>query len=235
LIISSVSDIMDIKILWKILDSDGRMSIRVNVFYDLSGRYDMGKVNIKPVGDRAVLLEFGDQINEEINRMVMQAAGRIGRAGITGLQEMVPAFASLLICYDPLVTDYRELAEQIDPLVSGITAGTVQTGRLVEIPVCYGGIYGEDLAFVARHAGLSEEEVIRIHSGRDYRIYMLGFLPGFPYLGGMDERIFTPRLCQSADENSGRLCGNRRRTDRNLSDGISGRLAADWQDTVKAV
>lgn len=71
---------MDIKILWKILDSDGRMSIRVNVFYDLSGRYAMGKVNIKPVGDRAVLLEFGDQINEEINRMVMQAAGRI-RAG----------------------------------------------------------------------------------------------------------------------------------------------------------
>lgn len=154
----------------------------------------MGKVNIKPVGDRAVLLEFGDQINEEINRMVMQAAGRIGRAGIAGLQEMVPAFASLLICYDPLATDYRKLAEQIDPLVSGITAGTVQTGRLVEIPVCYGGIYGEDLAFVARHAGLSEEEVIRIHSGRDYRIYMLGFLPGFPYLGGLDERIFTPRL-----------------------------------------
>ena len=67
-------------------------------------------------------------------------------------------------------------------------------GRLVEIPVCYGGDFGEDLGFVAAHGGLTEEEVIRIHSGRDYRIYMLGFLPGFPYLGGLDSRLFTPRL-----------------------------------------
>lgn len=151
-------------------------------------------MKLKPVGDKAVLLEFGDQIDETVNQLVMQAGRRIEAAAIDGVQEMVPAFTSLLVCYDPLVTDNQKLADQIYPLVSGIEAGTAQTGRVVEIPVCYGGIYGEDLAFVAEHAGLSEEEVVKIHSGRDYRIYMLGFLPGFPYLGGMDERIFTPRL-----------------------------------------
>ena len=67
-------------------------------------------------------------------------------------------------------------------------------GRLVTIPVCYGGDFGPDLPFVAKHAGLTEAEVIALHTGREYRIYMLGFLPGFPYLGGLDERLFTPRL-----------------------------------------
>ena len=75
-----------------------------------------------------------------------------------------------------------------------LSASSVRSGRIVEIPVCYGGAYGEDLPFVARHAGLSEQEVITLHSAQPYRIYMLGFLPGFPYLGGLDERLHTPRL-----------------------------------------
>ena len=150
------------------------------------------EIKRKPVGDRAVLLEFGSRIEEAVNCRVMSWERRIRRAGIEGIVELVPAFTSLLVCYDPLVTDYRRVSEAVQRLETGMEQDEQTAGKLVEIPVCYGGAFGEDLSFVAEHAGLTEEEVIGIHSGRDYRIYMLGFLPGFPYLGGLDERIATP-------------------------------------------
>lgn len=116
-------------------------------------------------------------------------------AAIPGVVETVPAFASLLIFYDPLVTEYDAVAAAVQKLAQAPDSDTAaEEGRLVEIPVCYGGAFGPDLPFVAEHAGLTETEVIRLHAGRDYPIYMLGFLPGFPYLGGLDERLFTPRL-----------------------------------------
>ena len=109
--------------------------------------------------------------------------------------ETVPAFASLLITYDPLVTEYDTIADAVKKLADADGADAAAgEGRLVTIPVCYGGDFGPDLPFVAQHAGLTEEEVIALHAGREYQIYMLGFLPGFPYLGGLDERLFTPRL-----------------------------------------
>ena len=99
------------------------------------------------------------------------------------------------VTYDPLVTDYDAVAAAMQKLADVPDAdSTAENGKLVTIPVCYGGEFGPDLPFVARHAGLTEQEVIALHTGRDYRIYMLGFLPGFPYLGGLDERLFTPRL-----------------------------------------
>ena len=89
-------------------------------------------------------------------------------------------------------------SEQLKKELSGISveesAGQETPHHVVEIPVCYGGSYGEDLKDVAAHAGLTEEEVIKLHSSVDYNIYMLGFLPGFPYLGGLDPKLFTPRL-----------------------------------------
>ena len=97
--------------------------------------------------------------------------------------------------YDPLVTEYDAVAAAVQNLAQAPDSDTAAgEGRLVEIPVCYGGTFGPDLPFVAEHAGLTEKEVIELHAGREYRIYMLGFLPGFPYLGGLDERLFTPRL-----------------------------------------
>ena len=110
------------------------------------------------------------------------------------MEETIPAYASLLVKYDPFLTDYAALCDRLRALEKRLSASVVQTGKIVEIPVCYGGVYGEDLPFVAKHAGLSEKEVVALHSGQPYRIYMLGFLPGFPYLGGLNERLHTPRL-----------------------------------------
>ena len=151
------------------------------------------EIDIRPAGACGALAVLGDQICETTGARVAALDHAVCRARIAGVTETVPAFASLLVRYDPLRTDFDAVSQALSRLAGGIAAGNAQAGRTVEVPVCYGGAYGEDLPAVARHAGLSEEEVIRLHSGRTYRIYMLGFLPGFPYLGGLDERLFTPR------------------------------------------
>lgn len=150
---------------------------------------------IKPVGDCAVLVVFEQRIAPEIGEQVSMLNARITAAKIQGVIETVPAFASLMICFDPITTDHDAIAEAIRKIASEKLMQTQkESGNLVEIPVCYGGAYGPDLEFVAKHAGMTPQEVISLHSAREYRIYMLGFLPGFPYLGGLDERLFTPRL-----------------------------------------
>lgn len=156
------------------------------------------EVVMKAVGDQAVLIKLGDSISEDINRRVMglNAAVRNAKQRERGILETVPAFHSLLIRYDPLITGYSDVFRLVQTLMKQEKQDSGGRGRRVEIPVCYGGVYGEDLAYVAEHAGLSVKEAVDIHCGRDYRIYMLGFLPGFPYLGGLDERIFTPRLSE---------------------------------------
>ena len=152
------------------------------------------EIDIRPIGACGALAVLGSRISETTGAGVAALEQAVQRAHLPGVTETVPAFASLLVRYDPLRTDYDGVSAALRSLAAEITAGSAQTGRMVDIPVCYGGAYGEDLPDVARHAGLTEEEVIRLHSGRTYRIYMLGFLPGFPYLGGLDERLFTPRL-----------------------------------------
>lgn len=150
---------------------------------------------VHPVGDCAMLAVFEQRIAPEIGTAVAALNTRLLAAAIPGVGETVPAFASLMVTYNPLITDYDTVAAAVQKLVDTADSGsTAEAGKLVIIPVCYGGEFGPDLPFVAQHAGLTEEEVIALHSGRDYRIYMLGFLPGFPYLGGLEERLFTPRL-----------------------------------------
>jgi len=148
-------------------------------------------MNFKPLGDSALLVSFGEAIDEEINDRVHALAGTIERASFEWLVEVVPAYSSLAVIYDPRLIDFEGVKRAIQALE--FSAEKFE-GRLVEIPVLYGGEHGPDLEFVAQYNGLTPEEVIEIHSRPVYRVYFLGFLPGFPYLGGMDERIATPRL-----------------------------------------
>lgn len=154
----------------------------------------MQNIKILTAGDSSLLVEFGSEISPEINRKITATVQMMREQHIEGVVDVIPAFCSLLINYDPRVISYQEIRERIGCLVKLETRTEEGGRRIIEIPVCYGGEYGPDIENIARNAGLSQEEVIKIHSSRDYLIYMLGFLPGFAYLGGLDERIHTPRL-----------------------------------------
>lgn len=154
----------------------------------------MQEIKILTAGDSSLLIEFGNEISPKINQKLTATVQLIKEQHIEGVVDMIPAFCSLLVNYDPRVIRYEELKERIKNLVKVDVKAQAGKKKVFEIPVCYGGEFGPDIENIAEHAGLSVEEVIEIHSSRDYLIYMLGFLPGFTYLGGLDERIHTPRL-----------------------------------------
>ncbi len=145
-------------------------------------------------GDSSVLIVFGDTISVETNQRISATVKLIREQRIEGIVDMIPTYVSLLINYNPLVISYERLRTRLESLLRIETKAEASGRRVFESPVCYGGEFGPDLKNIADHAGLSEEEVISIHTSCDYLIYMLGFLPGFCYLGGLDERIHTPRL-----------------------------------------
>ena len=153
------------------------------------------KPTISPVGDRAISIDFGQVIDPIINRHIRQTIERIKELQLDGIIELVPTYCALLVEYDAMLYSYSEICNIIEPtLEEGMTDTTNELVTVVEVPTVYGGEFGPDLSFVASHNHLSEDEVISIHSGTDYLVYMLGFIPGFTYLGGMDPRIATPRL-----------------------------------------
>lgn len=141
-------------------------------------------------GDRAVTLELGNAIDLELNRRVLALSRVI--SSLAGVIETVPTYRSLLVEFDPaLLTPDDIIAQASGSIGAAVAAGPA---RRVTLPTRYGGECGPDLAHVAEVHGLSANEVISLHVARDYPVYMLGFSPGFPYLGGLDERIATPRL-----------------------------------------
>lgn len=150
----------------------------------------MGTIRHYPLGDRAIVLSFGDHISEEVNTRIQKVVAYLDTWSKPGVEEYVPAYTTVTIYYDPLTVGYGELSESLADIINNIPDQQSHLDSKKEIPVYYNG---PDLAYVAQYSGLSIEEVIRIHCERGYLVYMIGFVPGFPYLGGMNSRIATPR------------------------------------------
>ena len=140
------------------------------------------------------MVELGDEISPDINRRIRDLVLAIERRHVAGVVDLVPTYRSLLVYCDPLRVSLAELQREIAGLERHLGETPLPPPKAAEIPTCYGGWLGPDLEFVASHCKLTSDEVVRIHTSADYLVYMMGFTPGFTYLGGMSERIATPRL-----------------------------------------
>ena len=159
--------------------------------------------SMEPVGETMLLLRFGERIDADLNARVHAAAETLRRVEMPGLLDVIPAYATLALHYDAAFwagrngePAWRHLAGTLSAVFATPPRGDASEGRVVEIPVCYGGAHGADLDAVAAHAGLGVDEVITRHTGADYRVAMLGFAPGFPYLLGLDPALHMPRRAQ---------------------------------------
>lgn len=145
-------------------------------------------------GDAAILIEFADEINDAVNDQVHAVAQFLRAQNHLPLLDLIPAYSSLLVCYDSARMDYSAISFYLHTTLQSPQAIQLAEPRLVEIPTTYGGDAGLDLPFVAQWSGLSEQAVIRLHSSVIYRVYFVGFAPGFAYLGSVPEQIAAPRL-----------------------------------------
>lgn len=160
------------------------------------------KPKIVPFGDSSALIQLGSEIDLKINRKVHALAERLAHSPINGIIETVPAYATLLVHYDPLTLSFAQIKNALQEKIVEVEESASrkprqphpERRRRVEVPVRYGGEHGIDLESVARHLHLSVEDVIRIHSETIYTVYMMGFTPGYPYLGKLDDALVMPRL-----------------------------------------
>lgn len=150
-------------------------------------------MSIVAAGDSAVFVEFEERIDEAVNARAIALAEAVQAASVPGVRDVVPTYRAVAVYFDPLRTDYGRLVDRIEHELRHPSASAAQARTPIRIPVCYGGDLGPDLPDVAAFAGLSEDEVVRVHSGGTYRVFMLGFVAGFAYLGTVDARIAMPR------------------------------------------
>ncbi|AXI10248.1 allophanate hydrolase [Oceanobacillus zhaokaii] len=149
---------------------------------------------IDAYGDMGLRIQLGATISKETNEKIRSLALCLEKEKIPGVIEWIPTYTAISISYDPYIITYDKLKNRIMKLQATMVSVKPPPAMVVHLPVCYGGEYGPDLETVANHNGISIEDVINLHADVDYLIYMMGFTPGFPYLGGMSEKIATPRL-----------------------------------------
>jgi len=146
------------------------------------------------MGDRGLLVEFGDEIIREINEKVRRMALVVQDDIREGIVEVVPTYRSLLIIYNPLLLPIEDLKKRLEQIEEGLQQAPLPEPKLTRIPAVYGGHYGPDLEEVAKYHQISPEKVIQLHCSKPYLIYMIGFMPGYPYMGELPEELVTPRL-----------------------------------------
>jgi len=151
-------------------------------------------MELHSAGENALIIYLGSEPSPAVSARVQAAAAAVGPVLGDDLVDLVPSYASLLIIYDALRTDHLSVAQRVRQAVAGVETGEQGEGRCVVLPVYYAPEAGADLESLAASSGLSTEEVIALHSGTEYRVYAIGFAPGFAYLGQVDERIAAPRL-----------------------------------------
>ncbi len=153
----------------------------------------MYRFDVLPAGDSALHVQLPERIDPQVNAYCVTLA-RIIRDRIgASIRDVLIGYCSVTVYFDPLALDARWLEYQLRGFAESIDDVEEDAGELVEVPVCYGGEYGPDLADVARFGSISEEEVIALHTARTYRVYLVGFIPGFSYLAEVDPRIGAPR------------------------------------------
>ena len=152
------------------------------------------KPRIVPLGDSFLLIQLGEEIDLAVNQRVHALAGLIEGSSMPGIIETVPAYVTLLVHYAPLVLSFKELQKYLRTKIALVEEITHRERRRIEIPVRYGGEYGIDLPSVAAKLQLQVEDVIHMHSETVYTVYMMGFTPGFPYMGKLPEALVLPRL-----------------------------------------
>lgn len=145
------------------------------------------------MGDRSFLVELGDTISPEVNRRVQQLMLQLQQAPLSGVLEIAPGYRSLLVVYDPLAIASGELKKRIAEAAAQQDIAGLPQPKLLTVPVFYGGNYGPDLEGVAGHLGISTDEVVRLHTETIYRVYMIGFTPGYPYMGELPAALAVPR------------------------------------------
>lgn len=151
-------------------------------------------MDLRTLSDSALLLTLGDEMDPRVNRRVHALAARLTLRRLAGVSECVPAYASIAVHYDPLMVDEDRVAEWLRREAAGAEEDAARGSRRVEVPVRYGGEAGPDLPLVAELCGLSPAGVVRLHTATEYTVYMMGFTPGFAYMGILDERLRVPRL-----------------------------------------
>lgn len=156
--------------------------------------------SLYPLGDHAVLIQLGHEITPENQQKVQMVATHLDNHPTSWLVEYIPAYTTVTVFYDPMKIPFSSDQLPYDFVCSylqqsflDLNVNKFEEQRVIEIPVCYGGKLGPDLSFVADHNGLTPDQVIDIHSNGKYLVHMIGFAPGFPYIGGMSEQIAAPR------------------------------------------
>ena len=151
-----------------------------------------GDFRIKAAGDSGLVVEFADRIDTAVSARVLGLDRAVLAARIDGVLETLPTYRTLFVRFDPLSADADGLEGKLRALAAAAT-GEERPGRLWRMPVAYGGVHGEDLEHVAREKGMTAAEVVRLHSSTVYHVYMIGFVPGYTYLGGLDPRLHISR------------------------------------------